>query len=233
MRSLFGGSPSDYAMEPVGLQLILRPGAVGSAWDSPTGGTQYTDLTDLTLNPITQITAADDGSVAFYGPDGVTSLYLDFGFGRRYTMAAIDTGGLLADFVAQAGEPGGWVQLDENGHVDPTVLPAGEPWTSTKGLVVTAPAGATSYVIWQAPQACTVVGVRGYRVGGTGATINATRNGLDLLAADLSLSTAGTWLSGPSVQNATVAIGDSFAVAVRSVSGTPTAVTVQVDVQEA
>jgi len=103
--------------------------------------------------------------------------------------------------------------------------------TATKGLIVTAPAGAASYVIWRAPKACTVTAVRGYRVGGTGATINATRNGADLLATNLSLSTADTWLAGPGVQNAVLAAGDTLAVAVRSVAGGVAAVTIQVDVQ--
>lgn len=103
--------------------------------------------------------------------------------------------------------------------------------TATKGLVIPVPTGAVTYVIWRAPKACTVTAVRGYRAGGTGATINATKNGADLLAVDLSLSTADTWLSGPGVQNQAFAAGDSLAVAVRSVAGAPAAVTIQVDVQ--
>lgn len=103
--------------------------------------------------------------------------------------------------------------------------------TATKGLVVTAPTGAATYVIWRAPRACTVTAVRGYRSGGTGVTINATKNGADLATTDLSLSTDVTWMAAAALQNTAVAAGDSIAVAVRSVSGTPTAVTIQVDVQ--
>ncbi|MEV4974456.1 right-handed parallel beta-helix repeat-containing protein [Streptomyces scopuliridis] len=103
--------------------------------------------------------------------------------------------------------------------------------TASKALVITAPGGASAYVIWRAPKACTVTAVRGYRVGGTGASINAQKNAADLLATDLSLSTPATWLSGPSVQNATFNAGDTLSVAVRSVTGSPAAVTVQVDVQ--
>ena len=101
----------------------------------------------------------------------------------------------------------------------------------SKALVVASPAGAASYVIWRAPKACTITAVRGYRDGGTGATINATKNGADLLAVDLSLSTNTTWMSGPSVQNGSVAAGDTIAVAIRSVAGAPAAVTIQIDVQ--
>ncbi|WP_247748445.1 glycosyl hydrolase family 28-related protein [Streptomyces sp. 4R-3d] len=116
----------------------------------------------------------------------------------------------------------------------PTDAPARTlPLTASvsKGLVVTAPTGAATYVVWRAPKTCTVTAVRGYRVGGTGITVNATKNGSDLLAANLSLSTADTWLSGPGVQNQAMAAGDTLAVAVRSVTGTPTAVTIQVEVQ--
>lgn len=94
-RHLFGGSPSDYAMERVGNQLLIRPGAAGTAWDNATAGTQITDLTDTAGAPISTITAGDDGSVAFYGPNNVTSLFVDFGFGRRYTLTAVDVGETL------------------------------------------------------------------------------------------------------------------------------------------
>ncbi|MFI7890868.1 glycosyl hydrolase family 28-related protein [Streptomyces sp. CACIS-1.16CA] len=608
-RHIFGGSTSDYAMERVGNQLLVRPGATGAIWDAAIGGTQITDLTDLTGTPITTVTADGDGAVAFYGPDDVTHLYMDFGYGRRYAAAAVDLGQILQTHLAQRDQPGGWPSLDSGGRISsnqvsgaldwqtvaahgavgdgaaddtPAILaaiaacpvggvvyfPAGvyritetldlpmgitllgthsnlmtgpgmtddevpcwiQPsadfagdcviqiigdddgthpdisgeqrlrnlmldgsqlpgsgidgifakgnvqnvvmddvcirqmpnngivtadrtdgvfpfswrlrhvmidnchangvlfngntditlddvqiigcwgrgfvlenctnaqlqacraewngshgyhitgnwgdWqgsggmqvtgcstdrngghgtlidatgntpilitglqtrrdgrnggdggdglaalaitaattpvvvtgitcypgvddggtstsspdygisvtgsnthvqvddaylhaaaaglystttgtlitgpnvvqatgptdapvrtapaaTAAKALVVTAPTGAATYVIWRAPKACTVTAVRGYRVGGTGATINATKNGADLLAANLSLSTPDTWMAGPGVQNATMAAGDSLAVAVRSVSGTPTAVTIQVDIQGA
>ncbi|MFF7308161.1 hypothetical protein [Streptomyces sp. NPDC008137] len=126
----------------------------------------------------------------------------------------------------------GTFAVDSSGNVtaESVILPAAAT-TVSKSLVITAPAGAVSYMVWRAPKACTVVAVRGYRVGGTGATINAQRGASDLLATDLSLSTAATWLSGPSVQNASFAAGDSLTVAIRSVTGSPTAVTIQVDLQ--
>lgn len=90
MRHLFGGSTSDYAMERVGNQLLLRPGVTGTVWDAVTGGTQLTDLTDTTGLPVTTVVAAADGAVGFYGPDGVTACFLDFGFGRRYSMVSAE-----------------------------------------------------------------------------------------------------------------------------------------------
>lgn len=98
MRHLFGGSTSDYAMERVGNQLLLRPGATGTVWDSVTGGTQLTDLTDISGSPISSVAAAIDGAVAFYGPEDVAACFVDFGYGRRYVMVPAD---VVASFATQ------------------------------------------------------------------------------------------------------------------------------------
>ena len=144
-RHLFGGSPADYAAERVGSQLLLRPGAVGTVWDAAVDGTQLTDLTDLTGGPITEVTADTDAAVAFYGPDSVTSLYIDFEYGRRYIMTATDLGTVLNDFVAQGGLPDGFATLDGSGHLpeaqtDPAWFTPYAPKTSTaietRGLYV-------------------------------------------------------------------------------------------------
>lgn len=127
--------------------------------------------------------------------------------------------------------PGTFAVASDGGVTAPSLTLPATATTVSKSLVITGPTGAVSYVVWRAPKACTVTAVRGYRVGGTGTTVNAQKNTSDLLATDLSLSTAATWLSGPSVQNASFAAGDSLTVAVRSVTGTPTAVTIQVDLQ--
>lgn len=123
MRHRFGGSPSDYAMEKVGLQLLLRPESEGTVWDAVEDGTQITDLTDLAGTPISEVVADGDGAVAFYGPDGVTSLYVDFGYGRRYALVANDVGDIFTDFIAQGGAPGGWAELDGTGKVPSEQLP--------------------------------------------------------------------------------------------------------------
>ncbi|MFE9936310.1 hypothetical protein [Streptomyces hirsutus] len=122
---------------------------------------------------------------------------------------------------ADAGGPRAWMDA----HVDASLR------ESSKALVLTAPVAAGSWVIWRAPSPGTITAVRAFRVGGTGVTVNATRNGLDLLPTDLSVSTAATWLEGPALQGASFEAGDSFAVAVRSVSGAPTAVTIQLDIR--
>ena len=85
-------------------------------------------------------------------------------------------------------------------------------------------------IVWRAPYACTVTNVRGYRVGGTGATINARRNGADNhLSSALSLTSADTWMDGGSVQNTSYVAGDKMEIMVVSVAGTPTQIAIQVD----
>lgn len=95
-RHLFGLSPADLAMERVGDEVRLRPGAVGTVWDALTGGAQITDLLDRDgLSPIVAVTADAEAIVGFYGPDDVSLLYVDFGFGVRFAMPATDLGPIV------------------------------------------------------------------------------------------------------------------------------------------
>ena len=89
---------------------------------------------------------------------------------------------------------------------------------------------AIAVIVWYAPFACTVKNVRGYRVGGTGATINARKNvSSNHLSSNLSLTSADTWMDGGSVTNASYAAGDKLEIAIATVAGNPTQVAVQVD----
>lgn len=99
----------------------------------------------------------------------------------------------------------------------------------TKGGVILDPSGARDIVIWRAPFTCTVSAVRGYTTGGTSANINARKNGTDsLLSSDLT-AVAGAWTSQTTIQNANFAIGDSLEIRLISLSGSPTAVAIQVE----
>ncbi|MFD9920661.1 hypothetical protein ACFWXR_14405 [[Kitasatospora] papulosa] len=98
-RHLFGLSGADLAMEKVGDEVRLRAAAVGTVWDALTNGTQLTDLTDLAGTPITQITADTEAAVGFYGPDNVSTVYVDFGYSRRFLMTAVDLGSQIDDLV--------------------------------------------------------------------------------------------------------------------------------------
>lgn len=99
-----------------------------------------------------------------------------------------------------------------------------------RGGSVLAPTGAVNVYVWRAPFACTVTAVKGIRRGGTGATINARRNGSsNHLSSALSLTSADTWMDGGAVQNTAYAAGDSLEIMIVSVSGAPSEVGVQVE----
>jgi hypothetical protein len=201
-----------------------------------TGGGGYAGLaidaatTPVVASNLTCYPGVDDDGTATSSPQ----------YGLAVTGASalvqIDTGYLHADTQGLYSTSSGTLIVGANVTTasGPTTAPARtlpSVATATKAATVTAPTGAVTYVIWRAPQACTVTAVRGYRSGGTGATINATRSGADLAATDLSLSTDTTWLSAPALQNTAVAAGDAIAVAVRSASGSPAYVTIQIEVQ--
>ncbi|XCM28845.1 glycosyl hydrolase family 28-related protein [Streptomyces parvus] len=159
-RRLFGGSTSDYAMERVGNQLLVRPGATGAVWTAATGGTQLTDLTDLNGTPISTVTADGDGAVAFYGPDGVTNVFMDFGYGRRYAAAAVDLGQILQEHLAQRDQPGGWPSLDSGGRISPSQVSGALDWqtVAAHGAVGDGTADDTPAIL-AAIAACPVGGV--------------------------------------------------------------------------
>ena len=95
-RHLFGLSPADVTVEQVGEDMKLRPGSVGTVWDSRAGGTQLTDLLDMSSSPQTVVTSDAYSQLGFYGPDGVTTVFLDFGFANgRVLMQATDLGDTL------------------------------------------------------------------------------------------------------------------------------------------
>jgi hypothetical protein len=89
---------------------------------------------------------------------------------------------------------------------------------------------ALNIIAWRAPFNCTVTNVRGYRVGGTGATINARKNGTDNhLSSALSISSADTWIDGGAVQNTGYTTGDKLELMLVSTAGTVTQIGLLVD----
>ena len=133
-RNLFGGTPADVAEDAAG---VRAPGAIGTVWDGEgESATQITDLTDQARGQITNLTANANGMVpAFYGPDDVERVWVDFGAGR-VSMVATDTGERFKAHVAaddphgdrQAilgllGTPTGIATLGTDGRVRPEQLP--------------------------------------------------------------------------------------------------------------
>lgn len=132
---------------------------------------------------------------------------------------------------------GSWVKIaaqeitDHAAAADPhTVYLKESDIIISRGGTVLNPTAAIDVIVWRAPYSCTVTNVRGYRVGGTGATINARRNNSsNHLSTALSLTSADQWMDGGSVQNTAYVAGDELEIMVVTVAGSPTQVAVQVD----
>jgi hypothetical protein len=155
-RNLFGGTAADAAEDITGVRV---PGAEGTVWDGPgVGALQVTDLLDFNNQPIKTLVSGPEGMVShFYGPDGVTLLYVDFGAGR-VAMAPVNTStdlanhlnaadphgakaGALAEITAQKGAANGIATLDPTGKVPSSQLPAlsgdgsdGTHWLNVKNV---------------------------------------------------------------------------------------------------
>jgi hypothetical protein len=99
------------------------------------------------------------------------------------------------------------------------------PIYNPNGLV-----NAVSFPIWRAPFSCIVTNVRGLRIGGTGATINARKNGTDThLASALSLTSENTLMDGGAPQNVQYDTGDLMEAMLVSTSGKPPYILIQID----
>lgn len=99
-----------------------------------------------------------------------------------------------------------------------------------RGGTVLNPTAPVNIIVWRAPFNCTAVAVKGYRVGGTGATVNARKNNTDnLLATAVSLTTTDEWIDGGAVQNTDFETGDELEIMVVTADASPTQIAVQVD----
>ena len=133
-----------------------------------------------------------------------------------------------------AGEPGWCTDTHDLFIGDGTVNRfAGSPNFSRGGTLYKADGianAALNIVVWRTSFACVVKYVKGYRVGGTGATVNARKNGtLNLLASALSLTSADEWMDGGAVQNENFAVGDKLEIMIVSTAGAVTQLAIQVD----
>lgn len=85
-RLTFGGTGGDFVVSSTGAPM---PGDTGTVWTARTGGSQVTDLRDVSGNALATsgvIVAGSYGEVIFQGPDdggATTALWVDFGGGVR------------------------------------------------------------------------------------------------------------------------------------------------------
>jgi hypothetical protein len=101
-------------------------------------------------------------------------------------------------------------------------------------ITLLSPTGAVNVEICRFAFPCVVKAVKGYRVGGTGATVNAGKGTTatptnSLLASDLSITSTETWMDGGAVQNTAFSAGDPLIAELTSVAGAPSQVAIQVD----
>jgi len=233
-------------------------GATATYWWDTGGGTRWAvlptqpDQIAMRLIQLLAVTAdligADNGIAPLNEFGNVPTAHLPSLL--SFYLGKPDTGSTGQFLRRVSGGQGEWADLSENPLSTPfyvgtqftvdddgivyaggLVLPP-EVTTFSRSAVFTSPTTGTT-ILWRAPKACTVVAVRGYRVGGSGATINAQKNSSDLLSTDASLVTADSWLSGSGLQNETFAAGDTLKLEIASVAGSPTSITMQVDFQEA
>ena len=141
MRHQFGGGMSDWAMTPLAGQGQLTAGAVVTAWNQQTGGTQQLLSTDQDGNNVVDHVTTSVGNgvgdnaqltgrvPVFYGPVGVTGLWLSANWGARVWVhcndipqsvdmnaATLSDGQDQLDIMnAEAGDPFGIAQLDSGG----------------------------------------------------------------------------------------------------------------------
>jgi len=134
------------------------------------------------------------------------------------TTLALESGGNLANIKAKTD------------NLDVPLSTLSVSGTFSVGGTILDPTAARNIPVWRAPFACTVTAVKGYRVGGTGATINARLNGAsNHLASALSLTSAGTWMDGGTVQNTAYAVGSALEIMIVSLTGSLTELGIQVD----
>lgn len=124
-RYRFGAGLSDFVVQPTDGVWGVVPGVAVTFWDSPTGGTWYTDLLNANGAATTQVTTDAHGAIPeFQGPDGVTGMWADAGGTTRSWIAARGTGG--------AGTSKGAVFTTPTGPVSYVI------WRAPRACVVTA-----------------------------------------------------------------------------------------------
>lgn len=140
MRHLFGGIADYVIAAGDGDTLVLVPGQDVTFWSAASGGTQYTDLVDLTDVAISGGIVTTDGSGAlpqFRGPDGVTLMYADAGGGRR-AVVAVDVGASVTDLDALTAKLVGVGRLFA-GPTEPADAVDGDVWFDTGSPVSSSP----------------------------------------------------------------------------------------------
>lgn len=91
-RTFYGGSPADVIAQVSSDDGDYAPAtAEMTAWTAATGGTQITDLLDVSSSPIVTVTPDALGRVRFYGPDNYSAaIWLQTSGGVRWRIDPAD-----------------------------------------------------------------------------------------------------------------------------------------------
>jgi hypothetical protein len=136
----------------------------------------------------------------------------------------------LDDIPATYGTPGQYliIKADQSGfeYADHAPISRGTNIFNADGIE-----DAVNIMVWRAPYACILSAFYAQRTGGTGAAVNARKNGSTaLLSSDLSL-TATDWTDSADLQNEEFSIGDYLEAQLISAADGPTQIIIQLDFQ--
>jgi hypothetical protein len=140
---------------------------------------------------------------------------------------------------------GGYCGLDSNARIENArlgtggaaaatqVLAADQTWKYASRIIraganVPAPAGSKNWLVFRAPVAMTIDAIYAIHEGGTSCNVNVRKNGSSTLRSS-DYTTTTSWASFGTLQNNTLAAGDSLEVQIVSVSGSVNQVAVQIE----
>ncbi len=110
-RYLFGGSPADFAIQtnyPADDATVrVQPEVDLTVWSAPVAGTRYTDLQlEFGGSTVAILTTSVSGRLPrFYGPDGVTQVWIDMGDTDRYVLESTDLGSIVDTKLDKTAQP--------------------------------------------------------------------------------------------------------------------------------
>jgi hypothetical protein len=108
-RNLYGLDLAAYGID--GATGAPVPFATYKVWPAQSGGSQTTDLLDLSSNPVSLVTADSHGYIGFYGPDGwVDDLWLEGASAVRLLVRPSALTARVIDLEGTAFETGGITQ---------------------------------------------------------------------------------------------------------------------------
>lgn len=166
------------------------------------------DIRNLTKNVMERLSALSGTLANRPTPEATGAAATWGGTGFGFIYFATDTN--------QVFQWSGTAWVDITGSIGAAALPV-------VGGTVAFPGSAATYYVWRAPYACHCTHLWGLIDGTTGSVINALHNGAAMFV-NLTLNSLDTFIDGGAV-NVAFAVGDTLALQLVSVSGSPNYIT--------